>query len=67
MGLVLGTYQPNVQCRGSFTGWTSCRGIVADMSVDARPEIFGPGNAPLVQVVVPLTLEAGSLNLVTLL
>lgn len=67
MGLVLGTYRPNVQCHGSFRKWSSCRGIVADMPVDARPEIFGPANDPFVQVVVPNTLEAGSSDPVPLL
>ena len=60
MGLVLGAYRPNVQCRGSFSNWNSCRGIMADMPVLTIPEVFGPGDDPLVQVVLPHTLEAGS-------
>ena len=63
MGLVLGAYRPNVQCRGSFSNWASCRGIVADMPVLATPEIFGPEDDPVVQVILPQTLEAGLSNL----
>ena len=63
MGLVLGAYQPNIQCHRSFSEWSACRGIVGDMPVLTRPEIFGPGDAPLVQVVLPHTLEAGSSSL----
>ena len=60
MGLVLGTYQPNVQCRGFFSNWVSCRGIVGDMPVLTTPEIFGPADDPAVQIILPHTLEAGS-------
>ena len=62
MGLVLGAYRPNVECRGPFRNWAPCRGIVGDMSVLKVPEIFGPGNDPLVQVILPHTLVAGSSN-----
>ena len=63
MGLVLGAYHPNLQCHGSFIKWSSCRGIVADMPVLTEPEIFGPAADPVVQVVLPQTLEAGSSSL----
>ena len=63
MGLVLGTYRPDVQCRGPFSNWQSCRGIVGDMPVDAIPQIFGPGDDPLVQVVLPHTFVTGSSDL----
>ena len=64
MGLVLGAYQPNVQCHGSNPNWVFCRGILGDMPVLTMPQIFGPGDDPLVQVVLPHTLEAGSSNAV---
>ena len=63
MGLVLGTYRPDIQCRGPFSNCASCRGIVGDMPVLTMPQIFGPGDDPLVQVILPHTIEAGSSKL----
>lgn len=59
MALVLGTYQPDVQCRGAFSAWASCRSILGDMPVLTRTEIFGPPDDPAVQIVLPQFLEGG--------
>ena len=64
MGLALGAYRPNLQCHGSNPSWVFCRGIVGDMPVLTMPQIFGPADNPLVQIVLPHTLEAGSSNTV---
>lgn len=58
IALVLGTYQPDVQCRGTFDAWDSCRSILGDMPVLTRTEIFGPEENPTVQVALPVSLQS---------
>lgn len=59
IAVVLGTYQPDVQCRGSFGPWSSCRSILGDMPTLTRTEIFGPQDDPTVQIPLPQMLESG--------
>lgn len=59
IAVILGTYQPDVQCRGSFGPWTSCRSVLGDMPTLTRPEIFGPQDDPTVQVTLPQFIESG--------
>ncbi|KAM0796912.1 hypothetical protein BDR22DRAFT_892841 [Usnea florida] len=58
MAVVLGTYQPNVQCRGPFSAWKSCRYILGDMPALTRPEIFGPPEDHAVQIPLPQKVES---------
>ena len=59
MAVVLGTYRPDLQCRGTFGAWTSCRSILGDMPVLTTTEIFGPPDIPTVQIPLPHFLESG--------
>ena len=59
MALVLGTYQPDIQCGKPLDTWKSCRGIMGDMPALTRPEAFGPQDDPAVQVPLPHFLKAG--------
>ena len=59
MAVVLGTYRPDLQCRGTFAAWASCRSILGDMPVLTRKEIFGPPQFPSVQVPLPHFLQSG--------
>ncbi|KAF6217540.1 hypothetical protein HO133_006878 [Letharia lupina] len=58
MAVVLGTYHPDVQCRGTFGPWASCRSILGDMPTLAATEIFGPPEDLAVQVPLPQFLES---------
>ena len=58
IAVVLGTYQPDVQCRGPFGAWPSCRSILGDMPVLTTTEIFGPPEDPVVQIALPQFLES---------
>ena len=60
MAVILGTYQPNVQCRGPFSTWSSCRYVLGDMPVLARPEVFGPIEDHAVQIALPQKVESSS-------
>lgn len=59
MALVLGTYQPDIQCGKSLDTWKSCRSIIVDMPALTTPEIFGPQDDPAVQVLLPQFLKSG--------
>lgn len=60
MAVILGTYQPNVQCGGTFAAWTSCRYVLGDMPVLSRPEVFGPPEDHTVQIPLPQKVESSS-------
>ena len=60
MAVILGTYQPNVQCRGPFGAWSSCRSVLGDMPVLSRPEIFGSPEDHAVQIPLPQKVESSS-------
>ena len=63
MAIVLGTYQPDVNCRGAFGPWESCRSVLGDMPTFRATEIFGPSEDPTVQVPLPQLVASGSLGL----
>lgn len=55
--LVLGTYHPSVECRGSFGHeWTSCFDILGDMPADEQMLKFGPRNLPEVEQKLPVRI-----------
>lgn len=57
--VVLGIYEPNVQCRGVFgSEWTSCRDVLGDMPTGKRMLIFGPRSAPEVQQGLPVLIDS---------
>ena len=60
MAVILGTYQPDVQCRGTFGAWSSCRNVLGDMPVLTRAEIFGPPEDLAVQIPLPQKVESSS-------
>lgn len=59
IAVVLGTYQPDVQCRGAFGTWASCRSILGGMPTLTTAEIFGPQENPAVQIPLPQFLASG--------
>ncbi|KAL9074960.1 MAG: hypothetical protein Q9161_001890 [Pseudevernia consocians] len=59
IAVVLGTYQPDVQCRGAFSAWASCRSILGDMPTLTTTKIFGPREDPVVQIPLPQILASG--------
>ncbi|KAL9127270.1 MAG: hypothetical protein Q9175_007774, partial [Cornicularia normoerica] len=59
LAVLLGTYQPTVQCRGTFgPEWSSCRDILGDIPAGKTPLIFGPRSAPEVQQGLPLYIDS---------
>ena len=61
--MVLGAYQPDVQCRGNFGRWDSCRDIIDDMPTLTATETFGLAKDPTVQVSLPRYVEASQWGL----
>lgn len=59
LALILGTYKPDIACRGAFPSWRSCRDVMAEMPVSTETQIFGPAIDPDAQVVVPHFIESG--------
>ena len=59
MALVLGTYQPDIQCGKPLDTWKSCRSIIGDMPTLTTPETFGPQDDPAVQILLPQYLKSG--------
>ena len=59
LAVVLGIYQPRVQCRGTFgPEWSSCRDVLGDMPASKTKLIFGPRNEPGVQQGLPMAVES---------
>ena len=61
LALTLGTYKSDVECRGSFPQWKSCRHILVEMPVSTETQVFGPVADPGAQVQLPLLIETGKL------
>ena len=56
----VGAYVPQqVECRGQFQPWRSCRELLCDMPVISTRETFGPVGDPLVDVALPLGVISG--------
>ncbi|KAL8752312.1 MAG: hypothetical protein Q9199_005829 [Rusavskia elegans] len=59
LAVALGTYRPNVECRGNFgPEWSSCRDILGDMPAYKTEMTFGPRGAPGVQQPLPVSIES---------
>ena len=59
LAVILGIYQPNVQCRGTFgPEWSSCRDVLGDMPASKTRLKFGPRNVPGVQQGLPVAVES---------
>lgn len=58
--VVLGTYRPNVECRGTIgPEWNSCKDILGDMRAGKGPLIFGPRTDKSVQQGLPVIYDSG--------
>ena len=57
--LVLGTYDPAVECRGAFPRWQSCLTVLAEMPASTEPLVFGPVTDPGARVKLPQAIESG--------
>ncbi|CAF9906187.1 hypothetical protein IMSHALPRED_004122 [Imshaugia aleurites] len=58
VAVIMGVYEPKVQCRGDFAFPKSCRDVVGDMPASTDLEIFGPRDAPSVMVALPLEIHS---------
>lgn len=62
---MLGTYEPNVQCRGTFgPEWSSCRDVLGDMPAGKTQMIFGPRSAPEVEQGLPIYIDSCELRII---
>ncbi len=58
--VVLSTYQPNVQCRGTIgPEWNSCKDILGDMPAGKPRITFGPRADKSVQQGLPVIYNSG--------
>ncbi|KAF6241482.1 hypothetical protein HO173_000192 [Letharia columbiana] len=58
IAVVMGVFEPKVQCRGNFDTSLSCRDILADMPATTELEVFGPHDAPFVKEMLPLEVAS---------
>ena len=58
----MGTYKPNIECRGDFPSRDSCINILTEMPASAETRVFGPEADPSTQVSVPHVIEACKLS-----
>lgn len=54
LAVILGTFRPQIQCRGDFEDGASCLSILSDMPAAADRIVFGPEGAANVQQELPL-------------
>ena len=66
MGVIIGTYEPDVQCMGTYPGWRSCLDVLADMPTTPNMRVFGPEGRPGVQEVLPLEIASSTVNPISL-
>ena len=59
VALVLGTYNPAVECRGAFPEWKSCLSVLPEMPASTETLVFGPETDPGAQVQLPHFIESG--------
>ena len=59
LALILGTYEADVDCRGTFAGWKSCKNVLSGMPVSTETLVFGPEADPGAQVILPHFIESG--------
>ena len=62
LGVILGTYEPDVQCMGTHTEATSCLDILADMPATTEVKTFGPEGQPGVEEVLPIDIASCTMN-----
>lgn len=62
LGVILGTYEPDVQCMGTHVGWDSCLEILGDMPATTEPKVFGLEGQPGVEEVLPMDLVSGTVH-----
>ena len=59
IGIVLGTYEPSLRCRGTILAWESCPAVVYGMEASTKSEVFGLASDPRSEVVLPAKVDAG--------
>jgi len=52
----MGTFQPSVQCRGTFPHPASCDHVLAAMPASTGLDVFGPADTPHVKEILPQAL-----------
>lgn len=63
LGVILGSYQPDVQCTATHTGNPqSCLEILADMPATTDTRIFGPQGHPGVQENLPIEIASSTVT-----
>ena len=62
LGVIIGTYEPEVQCMGTHVGWQSCLEILSGMPATTETKIFGFEGQPGVQEVLPVDIISGMVN-----
>lgn len=62
LGVIVGTYQPDVQCTAAVTmsSTRSCLDILADMPATTNTRIFGEQSQAGVQEVLPLEYQSST-------
>lgn len=60
LGVIMGVFEPSVQCRGNFDAVLSCKDVLADMPASTEMEVFGPRDTPSVKEVLPQEVLSGT-------
>lgn len=58
LAVLVAAFEPNVQCRGTFPTWQSCRDVLDDMPAGTDGETFGPPTDPAAGVHLPQQVES---------
>ena len=59
LAVIMGAYEPMVQCKGVISSWKSCKDIMYDMPAFTNDEIFGPPTDPSAAIHLPQQVESG--------
>ena len=62
IAVIMGTYQPNVQCGAPFAGSMSCSDIIAGMPAISTMGLFGPDSIPAVTEALPVLIRSSKLS-----
>ena len=59
IAVVMGVFEPKIQCRGNFDTSLSCKDILAEMPATTELEVFGPHDTPFVKEILPQEVASG--------
>ena len=62
LGIILGTYEPDVQCMGTQTSSAPCLEVLADMPATTEVKTFGLQGQPGVEEVLPVDIVSRTMN-----